>query len=159
MSRKNRALLLIMLALAVITLTGCGEPEDEVKVPKGNLQGTISYKNIDPGGVAGYANHAQVTMSGTGLPVRSAYTDANGQYLISDVLVGSYDVIACFATATNISSMDFPLDFYYGEYSLNYGAHSYCDLTGPYPNLSLSLGNVVIADATTTTLDFFLYGY
>ncbi|HAW71910.1 MAG TPA: hypothetical protein DHD79_09235 [Firmicutes bacterium] len=159
MLKKSMAFLLIILTLAVITLTGCDKPEEEVKVPKGHLQGTITYENVDPDGAAGYANHAQVTMSGTGLPVRSAYTDVNGQYLISDVLVGSYDVIANFATATNIASMDFPYGIYWGQYSLNDAEKQYCDLTGPYPNLSLSLGNVVIADDTTTTLDFFLYGY
>ena len=153
MSRKNRAFLLIVLALVilVLTLTGCGEP-------KGHLKGTLSYENTDTK-EAGFVNHAQVTMHGTGLPVRSAFSDANGQYRISDILVGKYEVVANFATATNLSDFEFLTDIYWGKYSLNNGANEYCDLTGSCPNLSLSLGDVVIADDTTTTLDFFLYGY
>ncbi|MGI5854567.1 MAG: hypothetical protein ACOX8I_09650 [Bacillota bacterium] len=42
---------------------------------------------------------------------------------------------------------------------MNDEVEQYCGATGPYPNLSFSIGDVVIADDTITTLDFFLYGY
>lgn len=151
MSRKNGAFLLIMLALVALTLTGCGKP-------KGHLQGTLSYDDW-VAEETGYVNHAEVTMSGTGLPVRSAFSDVNGRYQISDVLVGKYEVIANFATATNLSDFEFPAGFYWGEYSLKDATDKPCTVDGVYPNLSISIGDVVIADDTTTTLDFFLYGY
>ena len=51
-------------------------------------------------------------MQGTDLPLRPAFSDVNGHYQISNVLVGKYQVIANLATATNLSDFEFPLDVY-----------------------------------------------
>ena len=153
MSRKNKTFLLIVLALVVLvlTLTGCGKP-------KGHLRGTLSYSNLGTE-KGGFVNHAEITMNGVGLPVRSAFSDVNGQYQISRVLVGKYEVKANFATATNLSDMAYPGSFHWGCYSLNDAEDVLCTVDGDYPDLSITLGDVVIADDTTTTLDFFLFGY
>jgi hypothetical protein len=72
---------------------------------------TLSYTNGDTA-ETGYINHAEITMQGTDLPLRPAFSDVNGHYQISNVLVGKYQVIANLATATNLSDFEFPLDVY-----------------------------------------------
>ena len=155
MSRKNKTFLLIVLALVVFTLTGCGKP-------KGHLKGTLTYTNLGTE-KNGFVNHAEVTMNSTmnstGLPIRSAFSDVNGQYQISNVLVGKYEVKANFATATNLADFAYHGSIHWGYYSLNNAEDELCTADGSYPNLSITIGDVVIADTTTTTLDFFLFGY
>lgn len=150
MSRKSIACLIIILILAALVFAGCGGKK--LTGERGNLAGTITYNDTEA------VDNAKVSMSGEGLATRSAFSGANGQYLISKVAVGTYSVTADFSTATNLPE---GWEYYWGYTSLNGDPWELASgtITGAFPNYVLSLGDVVIADDTTTTLDFNLYGY
>lgn len=153
MSRKSIMGLIIILLLTAL-ISGCGG--GKASSGRGQLQGTITYVDyIDTEMYITNVNNAKVTISGDGLPSRSAYSGNDGQYLISRIQAGTYNVTADFSTATNLPNWE----WVWSDVSLNGGPIEYINPVGDFPNATVTLGNVVIADDTTTTLDFSLYGY
>lgn len=144
--------LLALVALLIVAAGGCGD------VSTGRLQGNVAYNIYDS--TTSYnenAEHAKVTMTSPDLPMRYDYTDQSGNYLIEHIKPGTYTVVADYGEASNMPAGN--MTYLFGQTQVDDSPTTYSTPVGTYPDASITVENVTIADDTTTTVNFMLIGY
>jgi 2',3'-cyclic-nucleotide 2'-phosphodiesterase (5'-nucleotidase family) len=150
MMKKWLIILSILMVALSLLLAGCST-DSGGPTGTGVLKGNVSYYDLIQT-ITTNANFASVSMTGTGLPSRSTHSDNSGNYLISNIVPGSYTVVADYSSVTN--PISFPV-LTWKFYEINNATQT----QDTSATDTISVSNVTITDGTTTNLDFQLQGY